>query len=186
MHRSHCFCHFLNASWKSCSLRVFSTAYDSASITTILSKWQPFNRGNRKVARSQVSRVGWVGGCRQSFCFVKTIAGKRKSAKLCFAVMHHPVFVARVRSEVFSHFRAIALKVTVVCGIDCLACKDLKKMMHKLLSQSHYRKSNSGHQWKPGQESCIVALNMMHIRCSFVLSNAKSHRAIYKTANKRA
>jgi hypothetical protein len=47
---------FLNAFWKSCSVRMFSTAYDSVSITSIVSKWGSFNfifnRGNRK--------VGWV------------------------------------------------------------------------------------------------------------------------------
>jgi hypothetical protein len=45
---------FLNATWKSCSVRVFSTACDSVSITSIV--WPLsfiFNRGNRK--------VGWVG-----------------------------------------------------------------------------------------------------------------------------
>jgi hypothetical protein len=47
----------LNASWKSCSVRVFSTASVSASITSVVSKWWLFsfilNRGNRKVE--------WVG-----------------------------------------------------------------------------------------------------------------------------
>jgi hypothetical protein len=32
----------LNASWKSCPVRVFSTACDSATITSIVSKWWPF------------------------------------------------------------------------------------------------------------------------------------------------
>jgi hypothetical protein len=53
MHHCQHFCHFfLNASWQPCSVRVFSTAYDSTSITSIVSKWQPFsfifNRGNRE------------------------------------------------------------------------------------------------------------------------------------------
>jgi hypothetical protein len=38
MHLSQNFCYFLNAWWKSCSLRVFNTACDSASVTSILSK----------------------------------------------------------------------------------------------------------------------------------------------------
>jgi hypothetical protein len=33
-------------------------------------------------------------------------------------------FVAKIPSEVFAHFHAVAVKVTVVCGIDCLACQD--------------------------------------------------------------
>jgi hypothetical protein len=33
-------------------------------------------------------------------------------------------FVAKVRGELFAHFHAVALKVTAVWGIDCLACQD--------------------------------------------------------------
>jgi hypothetical protein len=33
-------------------------------------------------------------------------------------------FVAKVRDEVFAHFNAVAIKVTVVCGTDSLACQD--------------------------------------------------------------
>jgi hypothetical protein len=33
-------------------------------------------------------------------------------------------FVAKVRGEVFVHFHAVAVKVTVMCRIDCLACQD--------------------------------------------------------------
>jgi hypothetical protein len=29
-------------------------------------------------------------------------------------------FVAKVRGEVFAHFHVVAVKVTVVCEIDCL------------------------------------------------------------------
>jgi hypothetical protein len=32
--------------------------------------------------------------------------------------------VTKVWGEVFAHFHAVAVKVTAVCGIDCLACKD--------------------------------------------------------------
>jgi hypothetical protein len=43
---------FLNASWKSCLVRVFSIACDSAAITSIVPKWGPFsfilNQGNRE------------------------------------------------------------------------------------------------------------------------------------------
>jgi hypothetical protein len=34
---------FLNASWKSCSVRVFSTACDSDLIASVVSKWWPLN-----------------------------------------------------------------------------------------------------------------------------------------------
>jgi hypothetical protein len=33
-------------------------------------------------------------------------------------------FVAKVRGEVFAHFHTVAVKVTVVRGIDCLVCDD--------------------------------------------------------------
>jgi hypothetical protein len=43
---------FLNASWKPCPVRVFSTACDSASITSVESKWRSlssiFDRGKRE------------------------------------------------------------------------------------------------------------------------------------------
>jgi hypothetical protein len=42
----------LNSSWKSCSVREFRTACDSASIASVVSKWRPFsfifNWGNRE------------------------------------------------------------------------------------------------------------------------------------------
>jgi hypothetical protein len=33
-------------------------------------------------------------------------------------------FVAKVRGEVFAHFHSVAVKVTVVCGIDSSVCQD--------------------------------------------------------------
>jgi hypothetical protein len=64
-------CHFLNASWKPCIMRVFR-ACDSASITLIVSKWQPFsfvfNQGNRE---SRVGR-GW-----QSPFFLNSLVKKK-------------------------------------------------------------------------------------------------------------
>jgi hypothetical protein len=33
-------------------------------------------------------------------------------------------FVAKVRGEVLAHFHAVTVKVTIVCGIDCLAFRD--------------------------------------------------------------
>jgi hypothetical protein len=33
-------------------------------------------------------------------------------------------FVTKVLVEVTLHFHAVAVKVTIVCGIDCLACQD--------------------------------------------------------------
>jgi hypothetical protein len=56
MYRYQRFCHFLNASWKSCSVRVFSIACDSATITSIVSKWRPFNFIFNR--RNRESRMG--------------------------------------------------------------------------------------------------------------------------------
>jgi hypothetical protein len=38
-----------SASWKSCSVRVFSTAHNSASITSVVSKWQSSIGEQKKV-----------------------------------------------------------------------------------------------------------------------------------------
>jgi hypothetical protein len=43
MHSSQGFYHFLNGSWKLCFVRVFSTAYESASITSIMLYWRLFS-----------------------------------------------------------------------------------------------------------------------------------------------
>jgi hypothetical protein len=60
--RSQRFCHFLHASWKSNFVRVYS---DSASITTIVSKWRVLsfilNRGSREKPQGATSgkQGGW-------------------------------------------------------------------------------------------------------------------------------
>jgi hypothetical protein len=63
MHRSQRFCHFLNATWKLCSERVFNTACDSASIS-MLGKTAAFQfyfqLGKRR-------KVGWVGNSDVAF-----------------------------------------------------------------------------------------------------------------------
>jgi hypothetical protein len=33
-------------------------------------------------------------------------------------------FAAKVRDEFFAHVHAVAVNVTVICEIDCLACQD--------------------------------------------------------------
>jgi hypothetical protein len=38
--------------------------------------------------------------------------------------MYVPSFVAKFRGEVFAHFQAIALKIILICRIDCLAFQD--------------------------------------------------------------
>jgi hypothetical protein len=53
---------FLNASWKSCPVGVFSTFCDSASIISIVSKWQPFSFNFNRLKQKRVR----AGGSRYS------------------------------------------------------------------------------------------------------------------------
>jgi hypothetical protein len=97
MRHSQHFCHFLNASWKLCYVRVFNTAYSSASITSVVSKWRPFsfvfNRGNRE--------VGWVGED-SHVAFGNKFPGEKGSMRWCFVVMQQPW------GEVFARFHTFA------------------------------------------------------------------------------
>jgi hypothetical protein len=89
MRRYQRFCHFLNASWKSYSVRVFSTACDSATITSFVSKWWffsfIFNQGNRK--------VGLVGKTVMLF-LVKKIPVEKGSVRRFVVVMQKPVLLS--------------------------------------------------------------------------------------------
>jgi hypothetical protein len=49
---------------------------------------------------------------------------RRKQEMVCCHDATASSFVAKVWGEVFAHFHSVAIKVTVVCGIDCLACQD--------------------------------------------------------------
>jgi hypothetical protein len=55
---------FLNASWKSCSVRVYGTACDSASITSLVS-----NGGLSDLSSVGETEKSRVGGGRHSCCF---------------------------------------------------------------------------------------------------------------------
>jgi hypothetical protein len=76
-----------------CSVRVFSIACDSFSITSVESKWKPFSFlfkwGNRK--------DGWVGD-NSHFIFRKNIPGEKESVRWCVVFMQQPVssFVAKL------------------------------------------------------------------------------------------
>jgi hypothetical protein len=70
-------------------VRVFSTACDSASITSIVSKWRSFsfilNQGNRKV------------GCVENDSHVvlgKKFHGEKRSVRRCVVVMQQPVLLS--------------------------------------------------------------------------------------------
>jgi hypothetical protein len=62
----------LNAPWKSCSVRVLSTACDSALITSIVSKWRPLvlsSIGATEKSPREASQASRVSGGRQPCCF---------------------------------------------------------------------------------------------------------------------
>jgi hypothetical protein len=100
MQGSQFFCHFLNASQKSCSVMVFSTACDSASVTSVVSIWQE----TRKVARGHASRVGHV----------VFWSGRKWWQRKCETVHCHDAaassFVTRIQGKVFAHFHSFAVK----------------------------------------------------------------------------
>jgi hypothetical protein len=112
LHSQH-FCHFLNASWKSCSVIVFSTACNSASITSVVSKRRPFsfifNQGNRKVARGQVRRVGWVRDDTHVI-FGQKFPGEKGSVRRCVVVMQQLVLLSPKFGAKSAHFQALAVK----------------------------------------------------------------------------
>jgi hypothetical protein len=62
-------------------MRVLSKAFDSASVTSAVSKWRPFdfifNQGNRKVAGDQFGGVVFVGGDSR-LIFGKKFSDKKK------------------------------------------------------------------------------------------------------------
>jgi hypothetical protein len=80
---------FLNVFRKSCSVRVFNTTCDSASIISNVSKWRPFNfifnRGNRKVV--QVGDDSHV-------VFRQKFPGEKGSVRRCIVVMQQPVVLS--------------------------------------------------------------------------------------------
>jgi hypothetical protein len=74
-----------NASWKSCSVRVFSTTCNSASITSIVSKW-------RLSVLSSIgeTEVGWIEDD-SHVVFGTKFLGDKGSVKKCAVFMQPPV-----------------------------------------------------------------------------------------------
>jgi hypothetical protein len=76
--------HFLNASWKSCSVKMFSTSYDSASITSVLWKWPLFILRNREKQERRPNQVS-------KFAFGEKFPGEKGSVRLYVSVIQQPV-----------------------------------------------------------------------------------------------
>jgi hypothetical protein len=108
---------FFNAFWKLCSVRVFRTAYNSASITSIASKW-------RKTEKSQGTKSGEQDGWRKAVMLflVKNTLVKIKCEKVHYHDATASYFVTKVRIKVFTHFHAVT--VNRHSSMDCLACQD--------------------------------------------------------------
>jgi hypothetical protein len=94
----------LHACWKSCSVRVFSTASDSALTTSVLSKMavpQLYLFSRKQENRRRPSHMGREWGMAVTLFLIKNFPLKNGA-----------------------HFHAFTIKVTIVCRIDCLACQD--------------------------------------------------------------
>jgi hypothetical protein len=114
-----------------------STSRDSASITSIATKWR-----ETKVAVGQVRRIGWVED--DSHVFGQKLPGKKGRVKL-YVVMQQPILLSpNIGAKSLHNFTQSPLNVTIVCGIDCLVCQDefcvnnsplmLKKMFSMILT----------------------------------------------------
>jgi hypothetical protein len=103
--RAYCF--LLNASWKWCSVRVCSTAWDSASITSIVSKWRHFSY---HLQSWKLGEVGWVGTTVIMF-WVKKFPCENGSVRRCVVVMQQPVLLSPKFGAKSSHiFHAVVVK----------------------------------------------------------------------------
>jgi hypothetical protein len=96
---------------------VFSTTCDPATITSIVWKWRPLNFTFNRINRE--SRVG--GGQQSCYVWSKLPWRQRKCETVRSRVGTGNSFVVKVRGEIFTHFHALTIKVTVVCRIDYLA-----------------------------------------------------------------
>jgi hypothetical protein len=90
---------------------VFSTACESALITSIASKWRPFsfifNQGNRE--KSQGAKSGEWEMTVILFLFKNSMV-ERKCEKVCYREETVNSFVAKFQVKVFAHFHAVAVK----------------------------------------------------------------------------
>jgi hypothetical protein len=127
MHRSQRFWHSLNAFWKSCSVRVFSTIWNSASITSDVSK-RPFlsfifNRWNKTVTGSQVRWVGWVGDDSHVVFLGKNSLVKKGVWDSAVSWCNRQFFCRQSSGRSLRTFNALTIKHHSSMG-NWLACQD--------------------------------------------------------------
>jgi hypothetical protein len=103
---------FLIASRKSCSVRVFSTACDSVSITSSVSKWLYFQLRRGVGENLQEANSGEYGGYGTTVIMFwsKIPWWKRKYETVRCRDETASSFVIKVRDEVFAHFHAMIVK----------------------------------------------------------------------------
>jgi hypothetical protein len=71
----------------------------------------------------QVRGVGWVGDNSHVVFGKKKFPGEKVSARLCVVMMQQPVLLLPKFGVKSTHFQS-PYNITVVCGIDCLACQE--------------------------------------------------------------
>jgi hypothetical protein len=105
-------------------VRAFSTGSDSASVTSIVSKWRHLqSRKQRK--RRRLSQESRVNGRRQPFCFFKTFRVGNESVKWCAILMQQPDLLSlNFWPKSAYNFKHSPQNVVVLCGVDCLACRN--------------------------------------------------------------
>jgi hypothetical protein len=110
----------LNTSWNLCSVRLFSTACDSASITSILLIWLPFSLSS--VGETEKSRVD---GDVSHVVFGQKFPGEKGSVRRRVVVIQQQTLLSpKFRAKSSHIFTQSPSVLTVVCGIDCLACQE--------------------------------------------------------------
>jgi hypothetical protein len=85
---------------------VFNTACNSAFITLIVSKWQPFKQENREKSQSQVRGVGYDS----HLVFVQKFPGEKGNKMVHYCGATATSFVAKVRGKVIAHFHIVTVK----------------------------------------------------------------------------
>jgi hypothetical protein len=99
-------CHFLNASWKLCSVGVFSTTCNSASIAQLC------HSGNLSVLSSiGETEKSRVSGDDCHVVFGKKFSGEKRKCQMVCRRDATVSFVAKVLSEVFANFHAVTIKL---------------------------------------------------------------------------